>query len=163
MLYGCSYHKGIGPHGPTPEGNLPYSWVGLTDGNLRITKFGSAQYGTPGGKAIFVKDVIPHPVPGARGCIVKGNLLSYNQRVAFRPGEDPMQQPGPNDFEKMTDMVVDHNTIEHSEIGIYVGRDVRRVLASGNRYVDVAQPVYANQRDILVLDSSAGAPAPAGK
>ncbi len=158
VLYACSYHKGIGSPGPNPEGNLPYSWVGLTDGNLRITKFGSAQYGVPGGKPIFVKDVIPHPVPGARGCIVKGNTLSYNQRVAFRPGQDPMQRPGPNDFEKMTDMIVDHNKIEHSAVGIYVGRNVENVLATGNQFIDVAQPLCANPRAILSLDPAAPAP-----
>jgi hypothetical protein len=158
VLYAYSYHKGIGPHGPNPEGNLPYSWVGLTDGNLRITKFGSTQYGTPGGKAIFVKDVIPHPVPGARGCIVKGNVLRYNQCVAFRPGTDPLQPPNPKDCTMMTDMIVDHNKIDHSTFGIYVGRNVRNVLAAANQFSDVARPIYANPRDILSLETAAPAP-----
>ncbi len=158
VRYAYSFHKGIGQHGPNPEGNLNYSWVGLTDGNLRITKFGSAQYGTPGGKAIFVKDVLPHPVPGARGCIVKGNRLSYNQCVAFRPGEDPLQRPNQNDFEKMTDMVIDHNIIDHSMFGIYVGRDVQNVLAAGNQFMDVAHPLYADPHDVLSLDAPGSAP-----
>jgi hypothetical protein len=159
VLYAYSYHKGIGPHGPNPEGNLPYSLIGLTDGNLRITKFGSTQYGVPGGKAIFVKDVLPHPVPGARGCIVKGNTLSYNQRVAFRPGNDPMQPSNPKDFPMMTDMIVDHNKIDHSEIGIYIGRNVGNVLTTGNQFTEVAQPIYANPRDILSLETPTAPPA----
>ncbi len=163
VLNGWSFHPGIGPHGPNPEGDLPYGFVGLTDGDLRITKFGSAQYGTPGGKPIFVKDVVPHPVPGALGCIVKGNTLSYNQRIAFRPGDNPMRPPGRNDFVKMADIIIDHNSIEHSPVGIYVGSDVTGVLTSGNHFIDVAQPIYANPQDILSLDAGAAAQSPAPK
>lgn len=133
--YANSYHPGIGPHGNNPEGNLPFSFVGLTDGNLRITKFGSSQYGK---QRVFVNEVVPHPVPGGRGVIVKGNRLCYNQRVAIPPSaEARTHDDGPVRF---VDGVVDANRIEHSPVGVQVGPAVQRFVVANNRYEDVAEP-----------------------
>ena len=117
MRYAFSYHQHIGNPGKNREGNAPYAFNGLTDGNLRITKFGSAQYGVPGGKSLLVRDVVSHPVPGVRGCIIKHNDLEYNQRAVFLPGRDPMARQGTNDFVHMTDCLIPNSEVEVRERG----------------------------------------------
>lgn len=154
LRYAFSYHPRIGIPGKNPEGNSPYGFSGLTDGNLRITKFGSSQYGTPVGKPIFVKDVLPRPVPGVRGCIIKGNELEYNQRVVLMPGRDPMAPMGTNDFIRMTDCLIDHNTIRHGDIGVYVGGFTSNTLVSGNSFMDVKTNVVANPSSTLEIGST---------
>ena len=135
VAFANSYHSGIGPRGNNPEGNLPFSFVGLTDGNLRITKFGSSQYGK---KLVFVNDVVPHSVPGGRGVIVKGNTLRYNQRVAFPPSAEA--KPRDDGKVRFVDVVVDGNRIEHSSAGVQIGPAVQRVVVSNNRFTDVVEP-----------------------
>ena len=148
-----SYHPGIGPHGNNPENNLPFSFLGLTDGNLRITKFGALQYGVPGGKAIVVNEVLPHPVPGAWATIVKGNFLRYNQRVAFPPST----RAKPRDMElvRFVNLVVNGNRINHSPVGVQIGPHVRGALLSNNRFEDVATPyLLAKPAAVKVIDAN---------
>ena len=153
IRYGFSYHQHIGNPGKNREGNSPFGFNGLTDGNLRITKFGSAQYGVPGGKPLFVRDVLPHPVPGARGCIIKGNQLEYNQRAVLMPGRDPMARMGTNEFIHMTDCLIDRNTIRHGDVGIHVGGLTSNTLVSGNSFLDVKTNVVANPAVTLEIGS----------
>jgi hypothetical protein len=156
LRYAFSYHQHIGQPGKNREGNSPFGLNGLTDGNLRITKFGSAQYGVPGGKAIFVKDVLPHPVPGVRGCIIKGNDLQYNQRAVLMPGRNPMARMGTNEFVHMTDCLIDRNTIRHGDVGVFVGGLTSNTLVSGNSFLDVKTNVVANPAVTLEIGSVKG-------
>ena len=152
VAYANSYHPGIGPHGNNPEGNLPFSFVGLTDGNLRITKFGSAQYDK---KLVFVNEVAPHPVPGGRAVIVKGNHLRYNQRVAFPPSADV--KPRDDGKLRFVDVVVDGNRIEHSSAGVQVGPMVKGFVLANNRYEDVAVPhLLAKPEQVQLLGADIG-------
>ncbi len=151
IAFGNSYHPGIGPHGNNPEGNLPFGFVGLTDGNLRITKFGSAQYGK---KLVFVNEVVPHPVPGGRGIIVKDNLLRYNQRIAFPPSADP--QPHDDGKVRFVDVVVDGNRVEHSSAGVQIGSQARNVVVANNRFEDVAAPhLIAKPEQVKLIGTDA--------
>ena len=150
VRYGFSYHKGIGPRGPTPEGNVPYSFMGLDGGNLRIGKFGVTQYGIPGNKPFFLKDALGHTLPGVRGCIVKGNQLSYNQRIALRPGDNATQPGKPTDPVWMTDILIDNNRIAHSAVGIQIGQGIHRTLLTGNRFEDVKQPLLTGNPDRIL-------------
>ena len=151
VAFANSYHPGIGPHGSNPEGNLPFSFVGLTDGNLRITKFGSSQYGK---KLVFVNDVVPHPVPGVRGVIVKGNRLRYNQRVAFPPSAEA--KPHDDGKVRFVDVVVDGNRIEHSSAGVQIGSSARNVVLANNRFEDVATPhLIAKPEQVQLLGTDA--------
>ena len=160
IRYGVANHPKIGMPGPDWERNAPFGYTGLTDGNLRITKFGSAQYKSPANRALFVKDVAPHPVPGVRGCIVKRNELSYNQRILMGGGKDPMSRMGANDFLRMTDIVIDHNTIRHGAVGISISGLVNNVLASGNRFEDVTTPLVGNPAVVLAIDEAGPVPTP---
>ena len=158
LRYAFSYHPHISNPGKNREGNSSFGFTGLVDGNLRITKFGSAQYGVPGGKPIFVKDVIPHPVPGVRGCTIKANDLSYNQRAVLMPGKDPMSRMGTNDFLRMTDCLIDHNTVRYGDVGIFVGGLTSNTLVSGNSFLDVKTNVVANPAVTLEIGSVKAAP-----
>lgn len=158
LRYAFSYHPHISNPGKNREGNSPFGFNGLVDGNLRITKFGSAQYGVPGGKPIFVKDVIAHPVPGVRGCTIKANDLSYNQRAVLMPGKDPMSRIGTNDFLRMTDCLIDHNSVRYGDVGIFVGGLTSNTLVSGNSFLDVKTNVVANPAVTLEIGSVKAAP-----
>ncbi len=145
VAFANTYHPGIGPGGgPTPEKTLPFSFVGLTGGGLRVTKFGSSQYDK---QTVMVDDVAGEKVPGTLGAIIRGNHLRYNQRVALPPAA----QDTPKDNSEQTgeirlfDLVVDGNTIEHSPVGIQVGPQARSVLLNNNHFLDVARP-YALSR-----------------
>lgn len=151
VAFANSYHPGIGPHGNNPEGNLPFSFVGLTDGNLRITKFGSSQYGK---KLVFVNEVAPHPVPGGRGVIVKANLLRYNQRVAFPPSAEV--KPRDDGKVRFVDIVVDGNRIEHSSAGVQIGPAAHNVVVANNHYADVAEPhLIAKPEQVQLIGTDA--------
>ena len=128
---------------------MPFSFVGLTDGVLRITKFGSAQYGK---KLVFVNEVTPRPVPGARFVIVKGNHLTYNQRVAFPPSAEAL--PHDNGQVRFVDIVVDGNRVEHSSAAVQIGPSARNVVIANTRCDDVATPYLLAKPDaVLVLES----------
>ena len=145
--YANTYHPGIGPGGgPTPEKTMPFSFVGLTSGVLRVTKFGSAQYDRA---LVMVDDVAGGKVPGALAAIVKGNLLRYNQRVAFPPSAQPT--PKGSGEARIIDILVDGNTIEHSAVGIQIGPQSRGALLNNNRFVDVAMPyAISNPADAVI-------------
>jgi hypothetical protein len=134
VSYANTYHPGIGPNGPSPEKTMPFSFVGLNGGVLRVTKFGSSQYGRP---LVMVDDVAGEHVPGVMGAVVKGNLLRFNQRVAFPPSVD--LKPRGNSEARMYDVVIDGNRIEHSAVGIQVGPQARGVLLNANHFEDVAE------------------------
>jgi hypothetical protein len=55
---------------------------------------------------------------------------------------------------RFVDCILDNNLIEHNEVGIHVGADATRVLATGNRFVDVKKPYVINLPGSLkVLDN----------
>ena len=148
VAFANSYHPGIGPHGDNPEGNLPFSFVGLTDGILRITKFGSSQYNK---QLVFVNDMTPRPVTGARSVIVKGNHLTYNQRVAFPPSADV--KPRDDGKVRFVDVVVDGNRIEHSSAAVQIGPSARNVVIANTLCDDVPAPyLLAKPEEVLVLE-----------
>lgn len=151
--YANTYHRGIGPAGAAnPEKTSPFSFVGMTSGILRVTKFGSAQYGR---KLVMVDDVAGEKVPGVFGTIIKGNCLKYNQRVAFPPNVQPTPK-GKGDV-RMVDVVVDGNTIEHSPIGVQIGPETAGALLSGNRFIDVTQPyAIAKPEGTQVIETQTG-------
>ena len=160
VRYGHSYHPHIGIPGRNREGNSPFGFNGLVDGNLRITKAGSAQYGIAGGKPLFVKDVLGRTVPGVRGCIIKGNEFEYNQRIVLAPDENASRTPGRNDVVRMVDAVIERNTIRHATVGINVGPCAANVLLAGNRFEDVTTPLLVAPAAVLDLDAPGSVPGP---
>jgi hypothetical protein len=135
-----SYHPGIGMPGPNPEKRAPFGYTGLTSDRLRITKSQAFQY--PDRKIpVFVDEVIGHPLPATRGHILRGNTLSYNQRLVVQPWSSekaPKPRPGGPRF---SDIIIEGNRIEHSAVGIQLGADVAGAVLSRNTFEDVAQPI----------------------
>jgi hypothetical protein len=154
VRYGQTYHPGIGIPGPNRERNSPFGFTGLVDGNLRITKAGSVQYGVAGGKPLFVKDVLGRTVPGVRGCIIKGNELDYNQRIVLAPDAKPDRKLGGHEFLRMVDGVIERNTIRHATVGINVGPCASRVVLRANRFEDVETPLLVAPPAVLDLDAT---------
>ena len=131
LEYANTYHPGIGPHGNNPEGNLPFSFSGLTDGNLRITKFGALQYGVPGGKPIFVNEVLPHPCPARGPRSSKATCSATTSVWRFRPV--PRRNRRDRGLVRFVDVVIDGNRIEHRRWACRLGRTSAACLLSGNR------------------------------
>jgi hypothetical protein len=88
-----------------------------------------------------------------RGCTIKANDLSYNQRAVLMPGKDPMSRMGTNEFLRMTDCLIDHNTVRYGDVGIFVGGLTSNTLVSGNSFLDVKTNVVANPAVTLEIGS----------
>jgi len=146
IRYGHAYHPKIGMRGPNPEGNSPFGYLGLMDGDLRITKFGSAQYGSPEGKPLFVREVLGRQIPGIRGFVMKGNTLAYNQRMVLVPSPSAPEGPEP----LLIDAMVENNQVFQSTVGLAWGDRVRGVLSKGNRFESVDQPYAGDMARIKI-------------
>jgi hypothetical protein len=146
-----TFHRGIGMPGKNRERNATFGYTGLTDGNLRISKFGSAQYDSPPDKPLFVRDVVSRPVPGVRGCIIRRNTLEFNQRIMFGPDRDPLQPPRPDDFLRMTDALIDGNAISRADVGVFVGGSTTNVLVTSNHFEEVQTPIVCNPDHCTVV------------
>lgn len=135
---GYTYHKGIGPPGPTPEHNSPYGLTGLNGSQLRLTKFGQVQYPEiPAGTAIFVDKLVGQAVPIGLATVLRRNHLDYNERLVLGGSGD---SAAPKRFRHA---VISGNVIKHSAVGIQIGGDATEVLATGNEFEDVKQPYAA--------------------
>jgi len=139
VSYGNSYHPGIGMPGPNPEHRAPFGYTGLDGSKLRITKSQAFQY--PERKLpLFADDILPAAIPSTLGLILRGNTLSYNQRLVIEPWSGD-KAPGPRPQPRVRDVVIDGNHIAHSAVGIQIGPNVRGSLLGKNDFDDVAQPV----------------------
>jgi len=146
VLVGYSYHKGIGPPGPTPEHNSPYGIVGLNANQLRLTKFGQVQYpDIPAGTAIFVDKLVGKPVPIGLATVFRRNHLRWNERIVLGSST---KADAPLRFHHAT---LDNNLIEHTPVGIQLGSDVRDAVAAGNRFVDVKEPYLVADKASLEI------------
>jgi len=143
---GYSYHKGIGPPGPTPEHNSPFGIVGLDGGQLRLTKFSQVQYPEiPAGTAVFVDKLVGRPVPIGLATVIRRNHLRWNERIVLGSSTQPSP---PVRFRHAT---IDGNVIEHGQVGVQIGSDVQGVAAAGNRFVDVKTPYLAANKASIAL------------
>ena len=149
VKYGTSYHTGIGQHGDNREKNLTYSFVGLTDGNLRITKGNSLFYSDSTHKPIFVDKVLGHNVAGGLGLLIKGNDLSYNQRIALPPEAVQAKKAAI----RFKDAIIEGNTIEKSKVGVQIGVQCANTIVSGNKFTDVEVPyLLGNKESVLEVN-----------
>jgi hypothetical protein len=146
---GYSYHKGIGPHGPTPEGNVPYGIVGLNGGELRLTKFGQVQYPEiPAGTPIMVDKLVGRAIPGGLATVLRRNHLKWNERIVLGSAANPSKPV------RFIDAVIDGNSIEHSAVGIQLGGDVDNVVTSRNRFSDVKEAYsVVKMQGVTILDA----------
>jgi len=149
---GYSYHRGIGPPGPTPEHNTPYGLVGLNGGELRLTKFGQVQYPEiPNGTAIFVDKLMGRPIAGGLATVMRHNRLKWNERIVLGSATN-VSKPV-----RFIDAVIDGNSIEHSAVGIQLGADVDNVVSCRNSFADVKE-AYAvvKMQGVTILDAKVG-------
>ena len=132
-----TYHPGIGPHGDNPEG-IAVRLRRPDDEQPPHRQVRASQYGVPGGKPLFVNDVLPRPTLNGYAAIIQDNVLRYNERISVPPSDTP--HPRSAGHEVFRDLVIQDNLIEHSPVGVQVGPDIGGVLAVKNHFVDVKQP-----------------------
>ncbi len=126
-----TYHSGVGPAGDTPEGNAEYGYMGFTIEG-RITTLGI-------------------PFEYVRGCVIRGNRLSYGHRVLMMRGYYSAERK-PVNFVAARDIVIDHNTIDHTPVGIELDANVEGAVIANNVFTDVKEPLKLhNPQRVLVL------------
>jgi hypothetical protein len=120
-----TFHKGIGPAGregeQTPERGAPFGMMGIA---------------IAGRFAAQAQEIPFEPV---RGCVIRGNRLSYGQRVLMMWGYGGERKKIA--FVPIRDVLINDNDIAHTPVGIELDQNVQGDLVSGNRFEDVARPV----------------------
>jgi hypothetical protein len=126
-----TFHAGIGPSGPTPEGGAEYGYLGFTMEG-RLTELGRFEY--------------------VRGAVIRGNRLSRGHRVLIRWGyRGERRRAG---FVVARDVVVDQNQIAHTPVGIELDADVEGAVVAGNTFDGVKEPLrLRDARNVVVLDA----------
>jgi len=126
-----TYHSRIGPAGNTPEGNAEYGYIGFTIEG-RITTLGI-------------------PFAYVRGCVVRGNRLAYGHRVLIMRGYYSAERKQVN-FVTARDVVIDHNTIDHTPVGIELDANTEGAVIANNVFTDVKEPLKLyNPQRVFVL------------
>lgn len=127
-----TYHARIGPAGRTPEGNAEYGYIGFTISG-RVT---SSEI----------------PVEYVRGAVIRSNRLSYGHRVLVMWGYGGERKRV--NFVVARDIVIDHNQIDHTPIGIELDANVEGVVVAHNTFTDVREPLRIHDpKRVLVLDA----------
>jgi hypothetical protein len=91
------------------------------------------------------------PFEYVRGCVIRGNRLSYGHRVLvmYGLGGDRKQV----NFVPARDIVIDHNQIAHTPVGTELDANVRGALIAYNVFNDVKEPLRLHAPEqVLVLD-----------
>ena len=131
-----SYHQGVGPSGDraevTPEGGAPYGLMGFV-----ITGTLTSE---------------PLPFPYVRACVIRGNHLSFGQRVLIMFGYGGPRRKAPHVAAR--DVIVDHNAIDHASVGIELDANVAGAVINDNRFTGVTEPLrLADPTRVRVIQS----------
>jgi hypothetical protein len=114
-----TFHGGVGPSGPTPEGNADFGYIGFTMAG-HLTELGRRfEY--------------------VRGAVFRGNRLSRGHRVLVMWRYRPKQPPANAIVAR--DVVVDGNQITHTPVGIELDANVDGAVVAGNTFDDVREPL----------------------
>jgi hypothetical protein len=82
---------------------------------------------------------IRSPFEYVRGCIIRGNSLSYGYRVMVKLGySDAFTKVN---YAAARDVVIDRNSIDHSPVGIAIDANVAGVVISDNKFKAVQRPL----------------------
>ena len=134
-----TFHAGVGPAGPTPEGTAPYGYLGFTIAG-RLTELSQRfEY--------------------VRGAVLRGNRLSHGYRILLMWGYGGERRSMP--FAAARDVVVDRNRIAHTPVGIELDANVEGAVLSGNTFVDVGEALrlHAPGKVTMVRSPAAAPPA----
>lgn len=133
-----TFHTGIGPSGPTPEGGAEYGYLGFTIEG-RLTELGQRfEY--------------------VRGVVFRDNRLSRGHRILVQWGyRRPRRRAG---FVTARDVVVDRNQITHTPVGIDLDADVEGGVVAGNTFDKVAGPIRLEAPDNVTILKGSPARAP---
>jgi hypothetical protein len=119
-----TYHAGIGPGGDmserTAEGRAPFGYMGFTIG----------------GRVADPRQ-LPIRFPYVCATIIRGNHLSYGHRMLVMLGYGGDRKPA--NFVAARDIVIDHNQIDHTPVGIELDANVAGVVIAHNTFTDVRE------------------------
>jgi hypothetical protein len=113
-----TFHSGIGPAGPTPDGTAEYGYLGFTVAGL-WTKLGQWEH--------------------VRAAVMRGNRLSYGYRVLIMWGYGGAHREA--GFTIARDVVIDRNAFDHTPIAIELDANVEGALIGTNSFTDVELPL----------------------
>jgi hypothetical protein len=123
LVAAVTYHQGVGPAGlagdESAESGLPYGFVGFTMVGQMTT--------------------LPLRFPYVRGIVIRDNFLSYGYRVLVMFGYG-----GPErrlEFTAARDLIIDHNTIDHSPVGVELDANVSGILITNNHFTATGTPL----------------------
>lgn len=129
LEHAVTFHSGIGPAGPTPEGTAEYGYIGFTVAGS-WTKLGRYEY--------------------VRGSVMRDNRLSYGHRVLVMWGYGGARKE--LGFDIARDIVMDRNSIDHTPVGIELDANVAGAVVAGNQFSDVAEPLRLHAPEkVLVI------------
>ncbi len=113
-----TFHTGIGPAGPTPEGTADYGLLGfaMTGHWLDLGRFELA-----------------------RGTVIRKNVLSHGHRILAMWGYGGKRRTA--EAPLFRDFVVDQNTIAYSPVGIELDANVMGAVLAANTFTEVNEPL----------------------
>ncbi len=124
-----TFHAGVGPAGPTPEGTAEYGYLGVTMAG-RLTSLGQAfEY--------------------LRAVVLRGNQLSYGHRILVMWGYGGERRRARSILAR--DVVVDRNRIAHSPVGIELDANVDGAVVSGNTFNEVGEPMRLHEPERVTV------------
>jgi len=128
LVTAVTFHTGVGPSGPTPEGTAEYGYLGFTMEG-RLASLGRFEY--------------------VRGVVLRGNRLSRDHRILIRLGyRRESRRVG---FVAARDVVVDRNQIAHTPVGIELDASVEGAVVAGNAFSDVEEPLRLHAPEKVVV------------
>lgn len=137
--HAVTFHSGIGPAGPTPEGTAEYGFIGFTIPTGPWTNLGRYPY--------------------VLGSVMRGNQLSYGHRILAMWGYGGTRKQ--LDFDAARDIVIDRNAIDHTPVGIELDANVAGAVVTHNTLLDVAEPLRLHAPDkvsIIAAPSAVAGP-----
>lgn len=113
---------------------------------------GYAEYGITGFSIAGRITTLPTPFEYVRGAVIRGNRLSYGHRILVKYGFEGGRKRV--NFVAARDVVIDHNLIDHSPIGIELDANVEGAVVASNKFEVVKKSLLLHEpRRVLVIDA----------
>jgi len=147
-----TFHRGVGPTGlgdvATPEGGAPYAPVGFPIQPVR--------QGIWTGEKYVTRELTGYEQ--VRGAVIRRNKMTHGYRVLVMYGYGgPRKEAG---FVAARDIVIDHNEISHTPIGVEIDANTAGVVVYKNTFKGAERPVVVHgkgaQERVKVVEQRLG-------
>jgi len=131
-----SFHEGIGPGGhgdeATPEGNASYAPVGFVIGLLKLRILEGEKY----------KHQYLIGYEHVRGIVIRRNRLTHRHRILVMYGYGGQRKEA--GFIVARDIIIAHNTIVSSPVGVEIDTNTVGVVIYRNDFKEVQMPILVH-------------------